>query len=289
MDEFRKMLPWPHPVVVTHSDSNPPDEQSSSSLGSGFLLGVAEQVYRFVLGGIGGGAGATAVYPIDLVKTRMQNQRGSLAGEIMYKNSIDCFVKVVRHEGVLGLYRGLLPQLVGVSPEKAIKLTANDFMRDTLRSIDGTLPLYRECIAGGCGGMCQVMFTNPLEIVKIRLQVAGEMAAEAGKTSAVNVVKELGFLGLYKGASACLLRDIPFSAIYFPVYAHMKLYTADENGYNKPSSLFLSAMTAGVPAAYLCTPADVIKTRLQVRNYHPKILIFILLLSKVIKCDGTVN
>ena len=44
---------------------------------------------------------------------------------------------------------GLLPQLVGVSPEKAIKLTANDFMRDTLRSIDGTLPLYREIIAGG--------------------------------------------------------------------------------------------------------------------------------------------
>ena len=30
------------------------------------------------------GTGATAVYPNDLVKTRMQNQRGSLAGEIMY-------------------------------------------------------------------------------------------------------------------------------------------------------------------------------------------------------------
>ena len=50
--------------------------------------------------------GATAVYPIDLVKTRMQNQRGSLPGEIMYKSSIDCFVKVVRNEGVFGLYRG---------------------------------------------------------------------------------------------------------------------------------------------------------------------------------------
>ena len=46
--------------------------------------------------------------------------------------------------------------------------------------------------------MCQVMFTNPLEIVKIRLQVAGEMAAEAGKVSAWNTVKELGFFGLYK-------------------------------------------------------------------------------------------
>ena len=48
------------------------------------------------------------------------------------------------------LFPGLLPQLVGVSPEKAIKLTVNDLMRDTLRSKDGTLPVYRECIAGGC-------------------------------------------------------------------------------------------------------------------------------------------
>ena len=45
--------------------------------------------------------------------------------------------------------------------------------------------------------MCQVMFTNPLEIVKIRLQVSGEMAQTA-KLGAVQVVKELGFMGLYK-------------------------------------------------------------------------------------------
>ena len=38
--------------------------------------------------------GATAVYPIDLVKTRLQNQRGSFPGEIMYRNSFDCFRKV---------------------------------------------------------------------------------------------------------------------------------------------------------------------------------------------------
>lgn len=70
--------------------------------------------------------GATAVYPIDLVKTRLQNQRaGSYVGEVMYRNSFDCFKKVLRHEGFLGLYRGLAPQLVGVAPEKAIKLTVS--------------------------------------------------------------------------------------------------------------------------------------------------------------------
>ena len=46
------------------------------------------------------------MYPIDLVKTRLQNQRGSIAGEIMYKNSFDCFRKVIKFEGFRGLYRG---------------------------------------------------------------------------------------------------------------------------------------------------------------------------------------
>ena len=41
------------------------------------------------------------------------------------------------------------------------------------------------------------------------------------------------------------MRDIPFSAIYFPCYAHMKLYLADENGYNNAPSLLLAAAGAG--------------------------------------------
>ena len=53
------------------------------------------------------------------------------------------------------------------------------------------------------------MFTNPLEIVKIRLQVQGEMAKSSGtpQRSAMWIVRNLGLVGLYKGASACLLRD----------------------------------------------------------------------------------
>lgn len=112
-------------------------------------------------------------------------------------------------------------------------------------------------------GGSQVMFTNPLEIVKIRLQVAGEVVG-GSKVSALGVIRELGLAGLYKGSRACFLRDIPFSMIYFPVYAHMKLNTQDGDGRNSPLSLLGSAMVAGVPAAYLVTPADVIKTRLQV-------------------------
>ncbi|XP_049798029.1 calcium-binding mitochondrial carrier protein Aralar1 isoform X1 [Schistocerca nitens] len=230
----------------------------------GIFIQILESVYRFTLGSVGGAVGATAVYPIDLVKTRMQNQRtGSFIGELMYRNSFDCCRKVIRHEGFFGLYRGLVPQLMGVAPEKAIKLTVNDLVRDKFMDKNGNLPLYGEIVSGACAGGSQVIFTNPLEIVKIRLQVAGEIAGGA-KVSALSVVKELGLFGLYKGAKACFLRDIPFSAIYFPAYAHTKEKLADENGYNHPLTLLLAGAIAGVPAASLVTPADVIKTRLQV-------------------------
>lgn len=99
--------------------------------------------------------------------------------------------------------------------------------------------------------------------LKIRLQVAGEIQS-GPKVNVFTILKDLGVRNLYKGAKACFLRDIPFSAIYFPVYSHMKLATADVNGVNNPGSLFVSAFIAGVPAAALVTPADVIKTRLQV-------------------------
>jgi len=231
----------------------------------GVLVQILESAYRFTLGSIAGATGATAVYPIDLVKTRMQNQRtGSYIGELMYRNSFDCFKKVIRHEGVTGLYRGLVPQLMGVAPEKAIKLTVNDLVRDQIRdSKTGQIHIVGEVLAGGCAGASQVMFTNPLEIVKIRLQVAGEIAS-GERISAINVVRDLGFFGLYKGARACLLRDIPFSAIYFPAYAHLKPKFADDTGYNSPLSLLVAGAIAGCPAASLVTPADVIKTRLQV-------------------------
>ena len=95
-----------------------------------------------------------------------------------------------RHEGFTGLYRGLVPQLMGVAPEKAIKLTMNDFarygrkkiktiivkflffflnlfldyylifisvLRDKLKTANGGhLPLWAECLAGACGGGSQV-------------------------------------------------------------------------------------------------------------------------------------
>ena len=229
---------------------------------------ILKSLYNFTTGAVAGAVGVSVVYPIDLVKTRMQNQRKTVVGEVMYKNSFDCFKKVIKNEGVFGLYRGLTPQLMGVAPEKAVKLTVNEFSRGLMQNSNGELTFAAELIAGGSAGLCQVVFTNPLEIVKIRLQVQGEAAAAgAVKQSPMAIVRSLGLRGLYKGAHACWLRDIPFSAIYFPAYSHLKTDFFHEGLDGKqlsPSELLMAGAMAGMPAAYFSTPADVVKTRIQV-------------------------
>lgn len=128
------------------------------SAGKSLLHGVVESAHHFALGSIAGAFGAFMVYPIDLVKTRMQNQRSSRVGQILYKNSIDCAKKVVSNEGIRGLYSGVLPQLIGVAPEKAIKLTVNDLVRGHY-SDKKTQKIWwpHEVLAGGSAGACQVV------------------------------------------------------------------------------------------------------------------------------------
>ena len=132
------------------------------------LHSLLESAHHFALGSIAGAFGAFMVYPIDLVKTRMQNQRSSRVGEKLYTNSVDCARKVIKNEGPRGLYSGVLPQLVGVAPEKAIKLTVNDLVRGYFSNTDtGAIWWPYEVLAGGSAGGCQVVSrcqAFPLEI-----------------------------------------------------------------------------------------------------------------------------
>ncbi|CAB1314583.1 unnamed protein product, partial [Coregonus sp. 'balchen'] len=141
---------------------------------------------KLINGGIAGIVGVTCVFPIDLVKTRLQNQR---QGQQIYKNMMDCLVKTVRSEGYFGMYRGAAVNLTLVTPEKAIKLAANDFFRQHLSKNEKGLTVFKEMLAGCGAGMCQVVITTPMEMLKIQLQDAGRLAAQQRKPATISPAK----------------------------------------------------------------------------------------------------
>ena len=215
-----------------------------------------DKIILFLYGGMAGGIGVTSVYPIDLIKTRMQNQ----IGNDKYRSSFHCFMKTLKNEGFLALYKGLRPQIMGVVPEKAIKLAVNDIVKSYCKKDS----VISDIISGGCAGLSQVIVSNPLEITKIRMQMSGESSKPADFKK---IVSDLGFRGLYKGLPACMARDIFFSAIYFSVYSAVRKRMMKEGDITNTGQL-ISGTFAGFCASSVTTPLDVIKTRIQVGNRY---------------------
>jgi len=238
---------------------------------------------KIINGGIAGIIGVSCVFPLDLVKTRLQNQKVAADGSKMYSGMADCFRKTFRAEGYFGMYRGSAVNILLITPEKAIKLAANDYFRHKLTRPDGTLPVTREMAAGGCAGLFQIAVTTPMELLKIQMQDAGRVAAQlraAGqptdhlpKTTALSVTRQLlaekGIFGLYKGLGATALRDVSFSIVYFPLFANLNKMGPRRSPDSTEAVFwwsFLAGMTAGSVSACVVNPFDVVKTRLQVLN-----------------------
>lgn len=235
---------------------------------------------RIINGGIAGIVGVTCVFPIDLVKTRLQNQQILPNGQPMYRNILDCAVKTFAKEGFFGMYRGSGVNLLLITPEKAIKLVGNDFFRHHLQTANKKLTLSREMLSGAGAGACQIIITTPMELLKIQLQdagrtagkasVEGSAAAQAGSKMsatrlAIDLLKERGLFGLYRGLGATFTRDVTFSAIYFPLFAHLNSMGKRRTGSDQAVFYvsFVSGCAAGSFGAFMVTPLDVAKTRLQ--------------------------
>lgn len=78
---------------------------------------------HFLSSFIAGFAGALASTPIDVVRTRLMNQENlhprltsSTISTTPYKGIVDCFVKTIKNEGFLALYKGFFPSWLRLGP-----------------------------------------------------------------------------------------------------------------------------------------------------------------------------
>ena len=80
----------------------------------------------FFLGAISGGAASLIVFPIDLAKTRIQDQKVVPGTARVYTNALQTILKVATSEGIPSLYSGVTPVLIGAAPEAALAIGMND-------------------------------------------------------------------------------------------------------------------------------------------------------------------
>lgn len=186
---------------------------------------------RLVSGGLAGAIAQTAIYPMDLVKTRLQTCacEGGKAPSLG-KLSRDILV----HEGPRAFYRGLTPSILGIIPYAGIDLAAYETLKDMSKkyilheSDPGPLTqLGCGTISGALGATC----VYPLQVIRTRLQAQRPDSGVLYKGMSDvfwRTLKCEGLRGFYRGIFPNMLKVVPSASITYMSYEAMKKHLALE-------------------------------------------------------------
>ncbi|XP_026661085.1 calcium-dependent mitochondrial ATP-magnesium/phosphate carrier protein 2-like isoform X2 [Phoenix dactylifera] len=180
---------------------------------------------RLIAGGLAGAVAQTAIYPMDLVKTRLQTYACE-GGKVPNLGTLSKDIWV--HEGPRAFYRGIIPSLLGIIPYAGIDLAAYETLKDMSKtyilkdSEPGPLvQLGCGTISGALGATC----VYPLQVIRTRMQAqrSNSTTAYQGMSDVFwRTLQHEGFSGFYKGIFPNLLKVVPSASITYLVYETMK-------------------------------------------------------------------
>jgi len=120
-------------------------------------------------------------------------------------------------------------------------------------------PAWISLVSGGIARTGAVSIVSPLELIRTKMQ-SQKMAFYQVRSCLADLIKTRGITGLWSGYTATLLRDVPFSALYWPLYEQTKYLMGHESFTNT----FVSGAVAGSVASTITLPFDVLKTMKQI-------------------------
>lgn len=239
--------------------------------------GDAEAVWRRtrnVIAGLSSGMSLVlAGHPFDTIKVRLQTQ----GAQARFAGPLDCLRQTIRHEGVLGLYKGVTPPLATVGITQSILFGLQSMAVDLMKGKDGANrpPTVLETMkAAVLSGLAISVLVQPVDAVKARLQVqyAGAATAYTGPIDCLrSILAKLGVRnGLYRGwVMSALVRSCMFA--YFGTYELLRKQfgmTAGSKGNRSTlESLGVSVLCGsltGVSYWTCCYPFDVVRNRILV-------------------------
>ncbi|EJP67355.1 mitochondrial carrier protein (Rim2), putative [Beauveria bassiana ARSEF 2860] len=222
-------------------------------------------------GASGGLVNSIATSPLDVLRTHMQSDTYETATRDKISNiqrlrhvhpireTIDALGTIHRTEGIRGLCRGLVPSLIGVVPAQAIKFYVYGNCKRLgaqYLGLEEAEPLVH-AQAAVAAGLATATATNPIWLVKTRLQLFNDQACDGASSKrsrstldcVLQIFKTEGVSGFYRGLSASYLGTLE-TVVHLVLYERLKTLFQAQSYYSPPSSAHRSelrnwASTAG--------------------------------------------
>lgn len=208
---------------------------------------------HFLSGGLSAGLVRASLQPLDTCKTRLQASSAAASTSLR--------ATLLAGQGLRGLYRGVVPGVVGIVPAAAVYMVVFQSLKSRLvRRFPRRGRNVAIALSAAVGDVAASLVRVPCEVLKQRLQVG--VYADLG--TALRGLVATGHVGrLYAGLGAQLARDVPYAAVEFVFYENLKNGVSDGKGEKlSRAESFLVGGLSGAAAAVASNPLDVVKTRL---------------------------
>lgn len=187
-----------------------------------------------------------------LLQVRGGLQSGAIAEAAQSGSLFKSLLAVAKQEGIMGFWKGNLPQVLRVVPYSAAQLYSYECYKSFFADKEtGELSVYRRLAAGACAGMTATILTHPLDTLRLRIAVDPKCKTLLGAVAIL--AKEGGLPAFYRGLGASMAGIAPYMAL--------ELSTYDILPQNMPS--FARGFTAALIATVSCYPLDTVRRRIQ--------------------------
>uniref|UniRef100_A0A061R0Q2 Mitochondrial carrier family n=1 Tax=Tetraselmis sp. GSL018 TaxID=582737 RepID=A0A061R0Q2_9CHLO len=245
------------------------DNSTGSNSGAETSAGEFTVFRSLTVGALSGMLARIFIHPADTVKAQLQVQ--GCATSKRYANTLNAVLQIASSEGISGFYRGFNIVLLGTAPGNMAYFGGYEFGKLLVPTGSG---FFGDLAVGAAAQLVAGAVYNPFDIIKERLQAQVLMRDVYSYKGTREAMAHL----LRRGRPADLLRGywvtnlawIPWNAIYIAGYEAARQGAAARlcrsgSVEDLPSWAVAScAFTAASGAALVTSPADVVKTRLQV-------------------------
>ncbi|KAI9007724.1 mitochondrial carrier domain-containing protein [Hyaloraphidium curvatum] len=246
-------------------------------------------------GAVSGLASCVLLQPLDLVKTRLQQEHPR-------KGTIVQTVKsIVRQSGLSGLWRGLTPTIIRNVPGTSMYFLTLNESRKLLNGLWKRTDLVKSSVrpdnfdnmvnlvAGGFSRAFVGFILMPVTVIKVRYEsnlYNYNSMFDAGRS----IIATDGARGLFAGFGATLVRDAPQAGLYVLIYEQSRgllNQASGADGSNKITASLVnmtSGLIGGIVSTVMTQPFDMAKTRIQLEPGTYRNLIHALV--KIVKDEG---